>query len=57
MKKEGLCKIIFLVLLLFALYWLYNSNITTVFYKAFLQEGIKELLKHFLIELVEHIRG
>ncbi len=56
MNKNGIGKIILLFVILGILCYLYFADKLTYEYAAITAEGMREILKHILIEIIEHIR-
>ena len=57
MKDKGFGgKIIILIIILFVLCYFYFTDKLNYEYMAFIGESIREIIKHILIELIEHFR-
>jgi len=56
MKKSGLGKILILLVVLAVLCYLYFDDKLNYEYMSMVGEMMVELLKHILLELIEHLR-
>lgn len=56
MHKKHFVKILVLLFITAILYFFYVNNLVDHIYKHLLAEGVSELLKHLLIEVIEHVR-